>query len=77
VLVRQAILLTIDTFGFSIILPVFGLPFLVAIKYQANLGKHFIFTQLSQVSFLHLLVYPEVDHCMHCLFNAMTTQCFV
>ncbi|KAL9325757.1 hypothetical protein ACSQ67_006402 [Phaseolus vulgaris] len=49
VLVRQAILLTIDTFGFSIILPVFGLPFLVASKYQANHGKHFIFTQLSQM----------------------------
>ncbi|KAG4970303.1 hypothetical protein JHK82_035992 [Glycine max] len=48
VLVRQAILLAIDTFGFSIILPVFGLPLLVATKYQANLGKHFIFTQLSQ-----------------------------
>ncbi|XP_044462236.1 GPI ethanolamine phosphate transferase 3 isoform X3 [Mangifera indica] len=30
VLVRQAILLTIDTFGFSHILPVFGLPFLVS-----------------------------------------------
>ncbi|KAH1201033.1 Protein NRT1/ PTR FAMILY 4.5 [Glycine max] len=48
VLVRQAILLAIHTFGFSIILPVFGLPLLVATKYQANLGKHFIFTQLSQ-----------------------------
>lgn len=48
-LVRQAILLTIDTYGFSIILPVFGLPFLVATKYQGNLGKHFLFTQLSQM----------------------------
>ncbi|KAI5415397.1 hypothetical protein KIW84_040732 [Lathyrus oleraceus] len=48
-LVRQAILLAIDTFGFSIILPVFGLPFLVASKYHDNLGKHFIFTQLSQM----------------------------
>ncbi|XP_061361608.1 GPI ethanolamine phosphate transferase 3 isoform X2 [Gastrolobium bilobum] len=48
-LVRQAILLAIDTFGFSIILPVFGLPFLVATKYQPNLGKHFLFTQLSQI----------------------------
>ncbi|XP_020226812.1 GPI ethanolamine phosphate transferase 3 isoform X2 [Cajanus cajan] len=49
VLVRQAILLAIDTFGFSIILPVFGLPFLIATKYEANLGKHFLFTQLSQM----------------------------
>ncbi|CAI8610891.1 unnamed protein product [Vicia faba] len=48
-LVRQAILLAIDTFGFSIILPVFGLPFLVASKYHDNLGRHFIFTQLSQM----------------------------
>lgn len=61
-LVRQAILLAIDTFGFSIILPVFGLPFLVATKYQDNLGKHFLFTQLSQVSVLHLFVDPLVDH---------------
>ncbi|KAJ4722696.1 GPI ethanolamine phosphate transferase 3 [Melia azedarach] len=30
ILVRQALLLTIDTFGFSHIIPVFGLPFLVA-----------------------------------------------
>ncbi|KAK7388107.1 hypothetical protein VNO78_22912 [Psophocarpus tetragonolobus] len=49
VLVRQAILLAIDTFGFSIILPVFGLPLLVATKYQADVGKHFIFTQLSKM----------------------------
>ncbi|XP_004508065.1 GPI ethanolamine phosphate transferase 3 isoform X2 [Cicer arietinum] len=48
-LVRQAILLAIDTFGFSIILPVFGLPFLVVTKYQNNLGKHLLFTQLSQM----------------------------
>ncbi|CAL0306918.1 unnamed protein product [Lupinus luteus] len=48
-LVRQAILLTIDTFGFSIILPVFGLPLLIATKYQTNIGKHFLFTKLSQM----------------------------
>ncbi|XP_027330017.1 GPI ethanolamine phosphate transferase 3 [Abrus precatorius] len=48
-LIRQAILLAIDTFGFSIILPVFGLPFLVVTKCQANLGKNFLFTQLSQM----------------------------
>jgi phosphatidylinositol glycan class O len=54
-LVRQAILLAIDTYGFSIILPVFGLPFLVATMHQDNLGKHFLFTQLSQVSVLLLL----------------------
>ncbi|XP_028773569.1 GPI ethanolamine phosphate transferase 3-like [Neltuma alba] len=48
VLIRQAILLTIDTFGFSIILPVLGLPFLVATMKQANQTKHFIYTQLSQ-----------------------------
>ncbi|KAK7291765.1 hypothetical protein RIF29_07161 [Crotalaria pallida] len=48
-LVRQAMLLTIDTFGFSIILPVFGLPLLVATKHQTNVGKHVLFTQLSQM----------------------------
>ncbi|KAL5182738.1 Protein NRT1/ PTR FAMILY 4.6 [Glycine soja] len=72
VLVRQAILLAIDTFGFSIILPVFGLPLLVATKYQANLGKHFIFTQLSQVSFLHLLVDPLM-YTTYGLMTAITT----
>ncbi|GAB2227848.1 hypothetical protein Droror1_Dr00009675 [Drosera rotundifolia] len=30
ILIRQAILLTIETFGFSLILPIFGLPFVVA-----------------------------------------------
>ncbi|KAK7363376.1 hypothetical protein VNO77_05517 [Canavalia gladiata] len=48
-LIRQAILLAIDTFGFSIILPVFGLPFLVVNRIQANLGKQYLFTQLSQI----------------------------
>ncbi|KAL1372883.1 GPI ethanolamine phosphate transferase 3 isoform X1 [Arachis hypogaea] len=48
-LVPQAIILTLDTYGFSIILPVFGLPFLVAMKYKADLGKHVLFTQLSQM----------------------------
>ncbi|KAK7264825.1 hypothetical protein RJT34_32437 [Clitoria ternatea] len=56
-LVRQAILLAIDTYGFSIILPVFGLPFLVATKYhQANLGKHSLFTQLSQMYTMYGLI---------------------
>ncbi|KAI4335126.1 hypothetical protein L6164_013802 [Bauhinia variegata] len=53
VLFRQAILLAIDTFGFSIILPVLGLPFLVANKYQANHGKHFLFLQLSRVYIMY------------------------
>ncbi|KAF7825759.1 GPI ethanolamine phosphate transferase 3 isoform X2 [Senna tora] len=52
-LVRQAILLAIDTFGFSVILPVLGLPLLVATKCQANKRKHFIFTQLSQVYIMY------------------------
>ncbi|CAH2072540.1 unnamed protein product [Thlaspi arvense] len=34
VLIRQAILLTIETFGFSIILSVFGLPLLIPIRSQ-------------------------------------------
>ncbi|GAU22458.1 hypothetical protein TSUD_123450 [Trifolium subterraneum] len=55
-LVCQAILLAIDTYGFSIILPVFGLPFLVVTKYQDNLGKHFLFTQLSQMYTIYGLI---------------------
>ncbi|KAK4268349.1 hypothetical protein QN277_025018 [Acacia crassicarpa] len=53
VLVRQAILLTIDTFGFSIILPVLGLPFLVATMKQANQTKDFIYMQLSQAYIMY------------------------
>ncbi|MED6205700.1 hypothetical protein PIB30_020139 [Stylosanthes scabra] len=48
-LIPQAIILTLDTYGFSIILPIFGLPFLVATKYKADLGKHVLFRQLSQI----------------------------
>jgi hypothetical protein len=51
ILIRQAILLTIDTFGFSHILPIFGLPFLVACQYSLN-KKRFILVRLSQVSSL-------------------------
>jgi phosphatidylinositol glycan class O len=49
VLVRQAIFLTIDTFGFSHFLPIFGLPFLVAHQYMKS-KKLFILMRLSQVS---------------------------
>lgn len=52
ILIRQAILLTIDTFGFSLLLPIFGLPFLVTHQYpsvQSNQRKPFIFARLSQV----------------------------
>ena len=51
ILIRQAILLTIDTFGFSHILPIFGLPFLVACQYRSS-KKQFILVRLSQVSSL-------------------------
>ena len=52
-LVPQAILLTIDTFGFSHILSIFGLPFLVVRQLPFGQGeqrKRFFFMQLSQVS---------------------------
>ncbi|EXC47606.1 hypothetical protein L484_001472 [Morus notabilis] len=55
VLVRQAILLTIDTFGLSLILPIFGLPFLVACC-RTEYRKHVIFTQLSLVYLLYGLI---------------------
>lgn len=48
VLIRQAILLTIDTFGFSHILPVFGLPFLLLTA--GDEPKRFPFARLSVVS---------------------------
>ncbi|GMH19752.1 hypothetical protein Nepgr_021593 [Nepenthes gracilis] len=56
ILVRQAILLAIDTFGFSHILPIFGLPLLVAYRFpneQINAGKVSIFLQLSQVYLMY------------------------
>ncbi|KAK3005826.1 hypothetical protein RJ639_016244 [Escallonia herrerae] len=58
-LIRQAILLTIDTFGFSHILPVFGLPFLVVYRYpfgQAEKKKQFFFLQLCHVYLIYGLV---------------------
>lgn len=59
ILIRQAILLTIDTFGFSHILPIFGLPFLVACQYMLS-QKRFILVRLSQVSSLPACVCPFV-----------------
>ncbi|XP_038894123.1 GPI ethanolamine phosphate transferase 3 isoform X2 [Benincasa hispida] len=59
VLVRQAILLMIDTFGFSIILPVFGLPFIVANKYsstQAAKGESVLFMGISQAYLMYGLI---------------------
>ncbi|KAJ0034437.1 hypothetical protein Pint_24145 [Pistacia integerrima] len=55
-LVRQAILLTIDTFGFSHILPVFGLPFLVVRQHmlgQTDQDRRLLSVQL----FLMYLMY--------------------
>lgn len=57
-LVRQAILLAIDTFGFSHILPIFGLPLLVshrALNYQKN-PTNLLFAQLSQVFLMYGLI---------------------
>lgn len=59
ILIRQAILLTIDTFGFSLLLPIFGLPFLVAHQYpsvQSNQRKAFIFARLSQAYMIYGLI---------------------
>lgn len=59
VLVRQAILLTIDTFGFSHILPVLALPFLAVCNFlfgQNDHGKDFRFTQLSQMYMMYGLI---------------------
>ncbi|CAI0554908.1 unnamed protein product [Linum tenue] len=56
VLVRQAILLTLDTFGFSLILPVMGLPFLLLGLNQTNPGKNVLFNQLSQMYMAYGLI---------------------
>ncbi|XP_056175136.1 GPI ethanolamine phosphate transferase 3 isoform X2 [Syzygium oleosum] len=45
VLIRQAILLTIETFGFSHIIPIFGLPFLVL--HRKLFAQKDLFVQLS------------------------------
>lgn len=58
-LIPQAILLTIDTFGFSHILPIFGLSFLVARQYlfrSTNKSKWFLLLQLSQVYLIYGLI---------------------
>ncbi|KAL5570571.1 hypothetical protein UlMin_027146 [Ulmus minor] len=51
----NAILLTIDTFGFSLILPVFGIPFLVTFS-QVEKGKHNVLSQLSLAYLLYGLI---------------------
>ncbi|KAL5570338.1 hypothetical protein UlMin_026913 [Ulmus minor] len=55
ILVRQAILLTIDTFGFSLILPVFGIPFLVTFS-QVEKRKHNVLSRLSLAYLLYGLI---------------------
>lgn len=59
VLVRQAILLTIDTFGFSHIIPVFGLPFLVArqkLLGRTDQDRRLLHLQLSQMYLMYGLI---------------------
>ncbi|KAF8395532.1 hypothetical protein HHK36_019480 [Tetracentron sinense] len=58
-LIRQAILLTIDTFGVSHILPIFGLPFLVTLQHpygQTNQRKGILSMKLSQVFSMYGLI---------------------
>ncbi|KAF7144312.1 hypothetical protein RHSIM_Rhsim05G0234800 [Rhododendron simsii] len=59
ILVPQAILLSIDTFGFSHILPIFGLPFLAIQQVPSGMGeqrKEFFFMQLCQVYLMYGLI---------------------
>uniref|UniRef100_A0A2P2LDP1 GPI ethanolamine phosphate transferase 3 isoform X2 n=2 Tax=Rhizophora mucronata TaxID=61149 RepID=A0A2P2LDP1_RHIMU len=56
ILVRQAILLTIDTFGFSLFLPVFGLPLLASGQYLSDKTDHRrspLFVQLYQMYMMY------------------------
>ncbi|KAG9139473.1 hypothetical protein Leryth_023712 [Lithospermum erythrorhizon] len=53
-LIRQAVLLTIETFGFSRILPIVGLPFLVAHQHRAaDKGTEGHVLQLSLVYLIY------------------------
>ncbi|CAH9088478.1 unnamed protein product [Cuscuta europaea] len=52
-LVRQAVLLTIDTFGFSHILPIIGLPFLVAYQNPVKNTNQYFYTVLLQVYLMY------------------------
>ncbi|XP_057773853.1 uncharacterized protein LOC130993117 isoform X2 [Salvia miltiorrhiza] len=54
-LIRQAILLTIDTFGFSHILPIFGLP-LVARGYLLRQSKQVFSIRICQVYLMYGLI---------------------
>ncbi|XP_058186501.1 uncharacterized protein LOC131303578 isoform X3 [Rhododendron vialii] len=59
ILVPQAILLSIDTFGFSHILPIFGLPFLAIQQVPSGQGeqqKRFFLMQLCQVYLMYGLI---------------------
>ncbi|XP_043688979.1 GPI ethanolamine phosphate transferase 3 [Telopea speciosissima] len=59
ILVRQAILLAIDTFGVSHILPIFGLPFLVSLQYpcfQSKQAKRILLVKLLQVFLIYGLI---------------------
>ncbi|CAA0818436.1 Alkaline-phosphatase-like family protein [Striga hermonthica] len=55
-LIRQAILLTIDTFGFSHILPIFGLPFLVSCFGPPRENKREFSVILCQVYLMYGLI---------------------
>lgn len=55
-LVRQAVLLSIDTFGFSHLLPILGIPILVSQRHSNNLkrqNKTFLSVQLSQIYLMY------------------------
>ncbi|XP_057776825.1 uncharacterized protein LOC130995522 [Salvia miltiorrhiza] len=54
-LIRQAILLTIDTFGFSHILPIFGLP-LIARGYLLRQSKQVFCIRICQVYLMYGLI---------------------
>ncbi|KAL3621584.1 hypothetical protein CASFOL_036496 [Castilleja foliolosa] len=55
-LIRQAVLLTIDTFGFSHILPIFGLPLLFACCYPLKKNKRLFSLRLCQVYLMYGLI---------------------
>ncbi|CAO2819154.1 unnamed protein product [Amaranthus hypochondriacus] len=66
-LVRQAFLLAIDTFGFSHVLPIFGLPILITQRHsnhQKKQSKLSLSVQLSQIYLMYGCIITSAVACM-------------
>ncbi|KNA18547.1 hypothetical protein SOVF_069740 [Spinacia oleracea] len=73
-LVRQAILLAIDTFGFSHLLPIFGLPLLVSQRHSINQKKETKLSLSAQLSQIYLIYGFIVTSSVACMVLCVTIQ---